>query len=129
MHLLKAQHYHITLCLEWETLRNFYSLIVYEQLKLLDNVNINAFQTLNLLFLGNYDHWVCPYPDQDLWSKITAGGHSASKEPLCPFVLLGFIGFFDALIMMQVILDDKSWTGSSQRNALLIPPPVYNISD
>ena len=65
MCLLKAQHYHITLCLEWETLRNFYSLIVNEQLMLLDNVNINAFQTLNLLFLGNYDHRVCPYLFQD----------------------------------------------------------------
>ena len=67
MCLLKAQHYHITLCLEWETLRNFYSLIVNEQLMLLpvDNVNINAFQTLNLLFLVNYDHWGCPYLFQD----------------------------------------------------------------
>lgn len=85
MRLLKAQHYHITLCLEWETLRSFYSLIVNEQLMLLDNVNINVSQTLNLLFLGNYDHWVCPYLDQDLRSKIMAGGHGASKEPLCPF--------------------------------------------
>ena len=66
MRLLKAQHYHISLCLEWETLRNFYSLIVNEQLMLLDNVNINASQTLNLFVLGNYDHWVCPYLDQDL---------------------------------------------------------------
>ena len=56
MRLLKAQHYHITLSLEWETLRNFYSLIVNEQLMILDNVSINTFQTLNLLFLGNYDH-------------------------------------------------------------------------
>ena len=37
-----------------------------EQLMILDNVSINTFQTLNLLFLGNYDHWVCPYLDQDL---------------------------------------------------------------
>ena len=89
---IKAQQYPITLSLEWETLRNFYSLIVNEPLMILDNVSINTFQTLNPLFLGNYDHWVCPYLDQDLWSKIIAGVMVHQRNH-CILLHMGFIGF------------------------------------
>lgn len=85
MRLLKAQHYHITLCLEWETLRSFYSLIVNEQLMLLDNVNINVSQTLNLLFLGNYDHWVCPLSGSGFMIQDHGRGSRCIKGTIVSF--------------------------------------------
>ena len=84
MRLLKAQHYHITLCLEWETLRNFYSLIVNEQWMLLDNVSINVFETLlysslaTMICIGCVPIWIRIYDARSLQGSWCIKGTIAS---------------------------------------------------